>query len=249
LFFWKPFKFHRFNLNSPHCILMVVTLGACIFFIKCSFSIKFCWVLFSLKSSYCDKIFMSIQVVLNVWSNLKFKIHTFLHYNELRWLYNFFIQGLFSIIFVGKFVHTSLVFVVKISYQSKKLWVTDKHFRRRFSHRCDFLLFLSLFFDISKPFCKHNESIEWYFLSSMFLYASLEAVFSSKFFHLSRFRVQISPPNVFLGKFQHLFPTLKYYNPPTYVGKWPQIWFMSSRTCTLQDCMVEIFIPYWHLDL
>jgi len=69
------------------------------------------------------------------------------------------------------------------------------------------------------------------------------------FFHLSRLRVQISPPNVFLGNFSIFFPTLKYYNLSIYEVKWPQIWFMSSLACRLQYCMVEIFIPYWHLDL
>jgi len=40
LSFWEPFKVQRFNLSSPHCIPMAATLGACNFFIKCSFSIK-----------------------------------------------------------------------------------------------------------------------------------------------------------------------------------------------------------------
>jgi len=34
---------------------------------------------------------------------------------------------LFSIIFAGKVAHTSLVLVVKISYQSKKLLLIEKH--------------------------------------------------------------------------------------------------------------------------
>jgi len=30
------------------------------------------------------------------------------------------------------------------------------------------MCFLQLFFDISNPFCRHNESIEWYFLTPMY---------------------------------------------------------------------------------
>jgi len=39
------------------------------------------------------------------------------------------------------------------------------------------------------------------------------------FFHSSKFRNQISPPNVFLGKFQHLFPTLEHHYLPIYAVK------------------------------
>jgi len=122
-------------------------LGGLYLFIKCSFSIKICEVLFSLKSSYYGKIFMSSQVVLNVWEQFKVQNP---YIFALQWTlaaYNFFIQGPLSIIFVGKIAHTSLVFVIKISYQSKKLWVTKKYSSRwRYNQRCDFLLLFSLYF-------------------------------------------------------------------------------------------------------
>ena len=69
--------------------------------------------------------------------------------------------------------------------------------------------------------------------SPMCLYVGFESLYSLKFFHLSRFRNQISPPNVLLGKFQHPFSTLKHYNLAIYVAKWLQIWFTSSTTHTL----------------
>jgi len=98
-------------------------------------------------------IFMSIQVVLNVWEQFKLQ---YPHISALQWTlvgYNFFIQGPFSIIFIGKIVHTSLVCMVKISYQSKKLWVTKKHFSRgRFSHRFDFLQFFHCFLTFQNNF-------------------------------------------------------------------------------------------------
>jgi len=83
----------------------------------------------------------------------------------------------------------------------------------------------------------------------MSLFVDFELLCSLIFFHLSRFRNQISPPNVFLGKFQYLFSTLKHYNLAIYVVKWLQIWFTSSTTHTLQDCRVEIFTPHWHFEL
>jgi len=64
---------------------------------------------------------MSIKVVLNVWEQFEVQNP---HIFTLQWTlvaYNFFIHGPFSIIFVEKVAHTSLVVVVKISYQSKKL--------------------------------------------------------------------------------------------------------------------------------
>ena len=171
---------------------------------------------------------MSIQVVLNAWEQFEVQNPDIFALQWTSAAYNFFRQGLFSIIFVGKVAHTSLVLVVKISYQSKKLWLTEKHFSRgRFSHRCVFLLLFSLFFDISKQFCKHNESIEWFFFPPKCLSFDFKSLCSLKFFHLSRFRNRISPPNVFLGKFQHLLSTLKHYNLSIYMVKWPQIWFYT----------------------
>jgi len=192
---WKLFEVHRFTLSSPHCILMAATSGACIFFIKCWFSIKICCVLLTLKSSYCGKNFMSIHTVLNVCE--QFEVQNS-HIFALQWTlvaYNFFIHGLFLVFFIGKVVHTSLVFFGKISYQSKRLWVNENHFSRgRFSHRCDFLVIFSLFFDISIFFCWNNESIEWYFFPSMCLDVGFESLCSLHFFHLSKFR---NRPNVF----------------------------------------------------
>ncbi len=47
---------------------------------------------------------------------------------------------LYSIIFVGEVALTNLVCVVQISYPSKTLRVTERHFgRRMFTHQCDFL--------------------------------------------------------------------------------------------------------------
>jgi len=80
---------------------------------------QICWVLFSLESSYYGKIFMSIQVVLNVWEQFEVQNP---HIFALQWTlatYNFFIQGPFSIIFVGKVAHTSLIFVLKFHINPK----------------------------------------------------------------------------------------------------------------------------------
>jgi len=78
-------------------------------------------------------------------------------------------------------------------------------------------------------------------------YVGFESFYSFNFFHLSKFRNRISPPNAFLEKFQHPFATLKHYNLAIYVVKWLQIWFTSSTTessiHTLQDYTVEISIP------
>jgi len=79
------------------------------------------WIFFPFKPTYCGKIFMSIWVVLNFWEQFEVQNP---HIFALQWTlmaYNFFIKGPFSIIFLGKVGHTSLVFLVKISYQYKKL--------------------------------------------------------------------------------------------------------------------------------
>ena len=163
---------------------------------------KICWILFPIKCTYCGKIFMSIQVVSNAWQQFEVQNTDIFALQWTSAAYNFFKQGLISIIFVGKVAHSSLVLVVKISYQSKELWLTENHFSRgRFSHGCVFLLLFSLFFDISKQFCKCNESIEWFFFHQSVFSFGIESLFSLNFFHLSRFRNQISPPNVFWGQF------------------------------------------------
>jgi len=64
---------------------------------------------------------MTIQVDLNVWEQFKVQNLDIFALQFTLVAYSFFVEGLFSIIFVGKVVHTSLVCVVKISYQSKKL--------------------------------------------------------------------------------------------------------------------------------
>jgi len=74
--------------------------------------------MFSLKSSYCGKIFMSIQVVLNVWE--QFKVQN-LDIFGLQWtLGSSFLLHTMSISnnFFEKVAHTSLVCVIKVSYQS-----------------------------------------------------------------------------------------------------------------------------------
>jgi len=118
-------------------------------------------------------------------------------------------------------------------------------------------VFLQLFFaifDISKPFCRHYEPFEWYFVSPMCLYSSFEGLYNFDSFHLSRFSNQISPPSVLLGKFQHPFSTLKHYTKScnlhgqmtlnlfhviynTYTSRlysWDSYTFMTFRPITLQ---------------
>jgi len=50
---------------------MAATSRDCIFFIKCSFSLKKNWVLLPLKSGFYGKIFMSIQAAMNVWEQFE----------------------------------------------------------------------------------------------------------------------------------------------------------------------------------
>jgi len=127
--------------------------------------------------------------------------------------------------------------------------VTEMNFSRgRFNHRCDFLLLFHCFLTFQNNFVDTMSHLNDIFFTKCLSFG-FESLCSLKFFHLSRFRSQISPPNVFLRKFQHLFSTLKHYNLSIYIVKWSQICFTPSTTCTLQDCMVEIFIPHWNLDL
>jgi len=129
------------------------------------------WVFPLLKSSYCGKNFISIQVILNVWEQFEVQNP---HIFALLWTlaaYNFFIQGHFPIIFVGKVEHTSLVFVIKISYQSKKLWVNEKNFSRgRFNHRCDFCYFFHCFFTFQKNFADTMSQLNDFFFTNVFIY-------------------------------------------------------------------------------
>jgi len=93
--------------------------------------------MFPLKSSYCGKIFISIQLALNVWEQFEVQNPDILGWQWILTAYNFLIQGPFSKKFIGKVVPTSLVCVAKISYQSKELWVIERHFSKRmFSCKC-----------------------------------------------------------------------------------------------------------------
>jgi len=78
------------------------------------------WITFSIQYSFCGKIFMSIQVVLNIWE--QFKVQNpdiFLLQLTLATCF-FFIWCLYLIKKLEKAAHTSLVCVAKILYQSKK---------------------------------------------------------------------------------------------------------------------------------
>jgi len=60
-----------------------------------------------------------------------------------------------------------------------------------------------LFFYISKPFCRYNESIEWYFLSPICLYVDFESLHSLNFFIWVGLEIEFHLPSVFLGKKLH----------------------------------------------
>jgi len=103
---------------------------------------------------------MSIQVVLNVWE--QFEVQN-LDIFGLQWIlvaHFFFIQCLLPIIFIEKVVYTSLVCVVKILYQFKNLWVIESILVDGGSAIDVFFTTFFIALDISKQFCKHNESIE-----------------------------------------------------------------------------------------
>ena len=132
--------FESFKLH-----FMTATSGACISFIQSFFSIKFVglcspWsVVIVVKFSFESKLFWMFG------SNSNYKIPTFFN---LQWTLAaccFFIQCPFPIKVFGEVAHTSLVCVVKISEQSKKLWVTERHFsKRKFNYRwvfCNFWTF------------------------------------------------------------------------------------------------------------
>ena len=74
-----------------------------------------------------------------------------------------------------------------------------------------FAVFLALFKVFQSQFVTTMSQFNEFFLP-MCLFTTFESFYSIKFFHLSRFRNQISPPNVFLWKFQHSFLALKHYN-------------------------------------
>jgi len=182
-------------------------------------------------------------------SNSKFKIHTFLHYNALWQLITSSYRVPFQSFLLEK-LHILVLFLwLKFHMNpSGYEWLKSILVEGGPTINVIFWNFFHYFLTFQKIL--HTQWVNWMiFFSPMCLYLGFESLYSLKNFHLSRFRVWISPPNVFLGKFEHLFSTLKHYNLPIYVVKWPQIWFTSSRTSTLQDCKVEIFIPHWHLDL
>jgi len=64
---------------------------------------------------------MSIQIIQNVWEQLEVQNPDIFALQSTSTDYNFFIQGPFTKKSVEKVAHTSLVFVIKILYQSKKL--------------------------------------------------------------------------------------------------------------------------------
>jgi len=100
---------------------------------------KICCIMFPLKFSYCNENFMSIRVVLNVWEQFKVQNADICGLQWTSVACYFFIHCLFLINVFGKVAYTSLVCMAKISYQSKKLWVTKRHFSRKMlSHRCVF---------------------------------------------------------------------------------------------------------------
>jgi len=118
-----------------------------------------------------------------------------------------------------------VAFSSNVHFQSNLLgFVPLKHFsRRRFNHRCDFLLLFSLLFWHFKTILQ-TQWVNWMiFFFTNVLICLFRITLHLNFFHLSRFRVWISPPNLFLRKFQHLFSTLKHYNLSIYVVKWSQI--------------------------
>jgi len=108
------------------------------------FNNKF-WFIIPLKSSCCGKILLSIQVVLNVWKQFEVQNLNIFGLQRTLAAWFFFIQCPFLIKFFEKVAHTSLFCVVKIPYQSKKLWVSKKHFSRRFSYRCNYCNFSCYF--------------------------------------------------------------------------------------------------------
>jgi len=81
---------------------------------------------------------------------------------------------------------------------------------------CFLQLFLLFFFTFESYFAITMSQFNDVFFSLMCLYDGFESLYSLKFFDLSRFRNQISPPNVFLKKFHHLFSKLKHYNISIY---------------------------------
>jgi len=145
-----------------------------------------------------------------------------------------------------KVAHTSLVCMVKsfISYQSKKLWVIEKHFSSmRFSLRCDFCNFPCYFWHFNAIL--QTQWVNWMIFSFIHVfYVGFEALLSLKFFHLSKFRNQISPPNVLLVKFGHLFSTLKYYNLVIYKTKiTPNLFHVNYNTYTTK--IVQLTFLYF----
>jgi len=142
LSFCKPIEVQRFNLSSPNYIWWLQLRRL----VSPSFDFCFLYKIFDKSLVIVEKNSCQSKLLWMFRSNSKFKILTSLDYNELWRLdsssYNVHFQSYF---FLKLCI---LVFcVTKISYQSKKLWVIEKHFnRRRFNPRVCFLqLFLLLF--------------------------------------------------------------------------------------------------------
>ena len=182
-------------------------------------------------------------------SNSKFKIQTFFHYNELRQLITSSYMVRFQYFFLEKL--RILVLFIRIKFHMNPRgyeWLRSI----LVEGGSDIDVFFATFFTVFWHFktILQTQWVNWmrFFFTKVFVFW-FESLCSLIFFHLSTFRNRISPPNVFLRKFQHLFSTLKNYNLSIYTVKWPQILFTPSTTCTLQYCTVEIFIPHWDLDL
>jgi len=165
--FSNQFKFYWFfgsqskftgSIEFTKLHLKATNLGSYISFIQCLFWIKFVGLCSTFSLVIVVKFPCQSQLFWIFERNLKFKISTFLDYSELWRL----ISSSYSVCFhkkkYWKSAHTSLVCVVKISHQSKKLWLTKKHFRRRrFSLKCifcnfscNFLTFQSHFANLTK---------------------------------------------------------------------------------------------------
>jgi len=79
-------QFEFTTLHSNGC-----NFGGLYLFHQMSIFNQICWVLFFLKSNYCGKFFMSIQVFLNVWEQFKVQNPHIFALQQTLAAYNFFI--------------------------------------------------------------------------------------------------------------------------------------------------------------
>jgi len=124
---------------------------------------------------------------LNVWEQFEVQNPDIFVVQWALTTYIFFIKGPFSIIFVGIVVHNNLVSMAKVSYQSKNLWVTEKHqfSRERFSHHyvfCNYFLTFQIHFantmsqlnDIFFHQCIFMLILKHFIVWSFFIWVGLE---------------------------------------------------------------------------